>query len=55
MCAVVRLRALMARHAARLITNPPIQSSHMTIFAFAFCCFFIEPLVSANQSVEPFS
>jgi hypothetical protein len=24
MCAVVRLRALMARHAARLITNPPI-------------------------------
>jgi hypothetical protein len=24
MCAVVRLRALMARHSARLITNPPI-------------------------------
>jgi hypothetical protein len=24
MCAVVRLRALMARKAARLITNPPI-------------------------------
>jgi hypothetical protein len=24
MCAVVRLRALMARQAARLITNPPI-------------------------------
>jgi hypothetical protein len=26
MCAVVRLRALMARQAARLITNPPIAS-----------------------------
>jgi hypothetical protein len=26
MCAVVRLRALMARQAARLITNPPIVS-----------------------------
>jgi hypothetical protein len=25
MCAVVRLRALMARQAARLITNPPIK------------------------------
>jgi hypothetical protein len=25
MCAVVRLRALMARQAARLITNPPIE------------------------------
>jgi hypothetical protein len=24
MCAIVRLRALMARQAARLITNPPI-------------------------------
>jgi hypothetical protein len=27
MCAVVRLRALMARQAARLITNPPIASA----------------------------
>jgi hypothetical protein len=27
MCAVVRLRALMARQAARLITNPPIGES----------------------------
>jgi hypothetical protein len=27
MCAVVRLRALMARQAARLITNPPIKST----------------------------
>jgi hypothetical protein len=27
MCAVVRLRALMARQAARLITNLPIASS----------------------------
>jgi hypothetical protein len=26
MCAVVRLRSLMARQAARLITNPPILS-----------------------------
>jgi hypothetical protein len=25
MCAVVRLHALMARQAARLITNPPIE------------------------------
>jgi hypothetical protein len=27
MCAVVRLRALMARQAARLITNPPIMQN----------------------------
>jgi hypothetical protein len=27
MCAVVHLRALMARQAARLITNPPIRLS----------------------------
>jgi hypothetical protein len=26
MCAVVRLRALMAQQAARLITNPPIKT-----------------------------
>jgi hypothetical protein len=41
MCAVVRLRALMARQAARLITNPPINIydgcnivlKHIMIFA----------------------
>jgi hypothetical protein len=27
MCAVVRLRALMARQAAQLITNPPIDEA----------------------------
>jgi hypothetical protein len=27
MCAVVRLRALMARQAAQLITNPPIMQN----------------------------
>jgi hypothetical protein len=28
MCAVVRLRALMARQAAQLITNPPIVDKY---------------------------
>jgi hypothetical protein len=28
MCAVVRLRVLMARQASRLITNPPISEFH---------------------------
>jgi hypothetical protein len=32
MCAVVRLRALMARQAARLITNPPIRRIHVNTF-----------------------
>jgi hypothetical protein len=39
MCAVVRLRALMARQAARLITNPPIEVSqknlaNLTLFSY---------------------
>jgi hypothetical protein len=32
MCAVVRLRALMARQAARLITNPPFLESTTSAF-----------------------
>jgi hypothetical protein len=30
LCAVVRLRALMARHSARLITNPPIGEFYLS-------------------------
>jgi hypothetical protein len=31
MCAVVRLRVLMARQAARLITNPPIWNGSLIL------------------------
>jgi hypothetical protein len=42
MCAVVRVRALMAQQAARLITNPPIVFVWLRarVLSFFCCCRF---------------
>jgi hypothetical protein len=45
MCAVVRLRALMARQAARLVTNPPI----IFLLAIAIVCLHIS--AKKNQKI----
>jgi hypothetical protein len=57
MCAVVRLRALMARQAARLITNPPIdtQYSFLATLAALFVmkqAFFLRPLVTVCNLIS---
>jgi hypothetical protein len=50
MCAVVRLRALMARQEARLITNPPIERNNLEKAHQSPTPFFNHP---KNESLKP--